>query len=108
MTYSLIMYGHCGMSTPVDSGELAECRIAAARYLKRRIKRGYQVSVIKSGLEYETIPPDSYYLVPDDAGLLCIKPNPAIKSCKWCGSEFQPEDQGQSFCDESCSESYYG
>jgi len=26
------------------------------------------------------------------------------KKCKWCGTEFIPEDQGQVFCDISCAE----
>ena len=31
----------------------------------------------------------------------------STRNCKWCGSEFQPEDRDQMFCDESCAESYY-
>ena len=29
------------------------------------------------------------------------------RECKWCGSLFSPEENGQLFCDESCAESYY-
>ena len=28
------------------------------------------------------------------------------KKCKWCGSEFKPEDRYQSFCSEDCAECY--
>jgi len=28
------------------------------------------------------------------------------RECKWCGSEFTPENREQVFCDESCAESY--
>lgn len=28
------------------------------------------------------------------------------RECKWCGSEFKPEDRNQRFCDEDCAESY--
>lgn len=31
---------------------------------------------------------------------------PESVECEWCGSEFQPEEQGQRFCDESCWQSY--
>jgi hypothetical protein len=27
--------------------------------------------------------------------------------CKWCGSDFEPEQQGQVVCDESCSDAYF-
>ena len=29
-----------------------------------------------------------------------------LRECKWCGSEFEPEDRYQVFCDESCAEVY--
>ena len=29
-----------------------------------------------------------------------------IRECKWCGTEFKPEDRDQQFCDVSCLESY--
>ena len=29
-----------------------------------------------------------------------------IRECKWCGTEFEPEEQHQEFCEESCAESY--
>lgn len=30
------------------------------------------------------------------------------RECKWCGSNFKPENKDQEFCDESCAEAYYG
>lgn len=27
--------------------------------------------------------------------------------CKWCGTKFKPEEDGQKFCCESCQEDYY-
>ncbi len=30
------------------------------------------------------------------------------RKCKWCGSEFTPENRYQVTCDESCTESYNG
>jgi rRNA maturation endonuclease Nob1 len=27
--------------------------------------------------------------------------------CKWCGSEFTPEDKNQQFCSEECALDYY-
>lgn len=29
------------------------------------------------------------------------------RECNWCGAEFTPEDSDQSFCEESCAESYW-
>ena len=31
-----------------------------------------------------------------------------IRECKWCGTDFEPEDQDQQFCDESCAAAFYG
>jgi len=30
------------------------------------------------------------------------------QNCKWCGSEFTPEEKGQRFCSDSCYLSYNG
>ena len=29
------------------------------------------------------------------------------RTCKWCGTEFKPEDRRQRFCDEDCARSYF-
>jgi hypothetical protein len=29
------------------------------------------------------------------------------RTCKWCGTEFKPEDRHQRFCDEDCARSYF-
>lgn len=29
-----------------------------------------------------------------------------VRECKWCGTEFKPEEAGQKFCDDSCYRSY--
>lgn len=29
------------------------------------------------------------------------------KECKWCGSEFLPEEKHQTCCCEDCAEAYY-
>lgn len=29
------------------------------------------------------------------------------RECKWCGTQFEPEDRFSKFCDVSCLESYY-
>jgi hypothetical protein len=31
-----------------------------------------------------------------------------LTECKWCGQEFQPEEQGQKFCDWECYEACCG
>ena len=30
------------------------------------------------------------------------------RTCKWCGSEFTPDDRYQTCCDEDCISAYYG
>ncbi len=30
-----------------------------------------------------------------------------IRECRWCGSEFEPEDKHQQMCSEDCAEAYY-
>jgi len=30
------------------------------------------------------------------------------RECKWCGSMFTPEEQGQDYCDTSCYAAYNG
>ena len=30
------------------------------------------------------------------------------RECKWCGSEFKPEEKWQEFCDQSCYNAYNG
>ena len=32
---------------------------------------------------------------------------PLPRECKWCGSDFEPEDGYQNFCSNSCVDSYY-
>lgn len=31
-----------------------------------------------------------------------------LRECKWCGSEFAPEERGQQFCESSCYLAYNG
>jgi hypothetical protein len=30
------------------------------------------------------------------------------KECKWCGTEFKPEEKDQEFCGDDCLSSFYG
>ena len=30
------------------------------------------------------------------------------RACRWCGSQFVPEERGQRFCDDSCWRSFQG
>ena len=29
-----------------------------------------------------------------------------VRECRWCGTDFVPEERGQRFCDEDCAFSY--
>lgn len=56
-----------------------------------------QAVMINGHYCHETGCPDSHL---DASG------NPYKVKCEWCGQMFTPEDKGQTFCDESCAESY--
>lgn len=45
--------------------------------------------------------PDSW-LIPDGSG------RAYPRSCRWCGSAFEPEHREQRFCDDACSLAYSG
>jgi hypothetical protein len=30
-----------------------------------------------------------------------------LRECKWCGTEFAPEERKQRFCEDSCARAYY-
>lgn len=30
-----------------------------------------------------------------------------VRECKWCGSNFKPENNDQQFCCDDCNEAYY-
>jgi len=43
---------------------------------------------------YETGCPDSY--------------KGSVRSCKWCGSKFEPYNKRQEFCGDACYADYFG
>ena len=30
----------------------------------------------------------------------------SVRECKWCGTEFTPEERYQAYCSDDCAESY--
>ena len=50
---------------------------------------------------HETGCPDAW-LVPDGSG------RAFERECDECGSNFEPEDREQTFCDQSCASAYFG
>jgi len=43
-----------------------------------------------------------------DSWLNPLTGEPMPVECKWCGSDFVPEERGQVCCDRECTGAYYG
>jgi hypothetical protein len=85
----LVMYAYCGMSIPMDEGDMKTVRAAAARRL-RRARRRQPVTVLEKGREWELETPDDAFMVSDTDGILRIvdAPKPMVE-CWNCGCEVE-------------------
>jgi len=83
------MHAFCGMSYAIGDDRLSrhQARSIVARRLRSYRQRGYTVSILQSGAEYEAIEPATAVMVPDDAGVLTIADHlvPAYE-CRECGN----------------------
>jgi hypothetical protein len=106
--FHLTMHGHCGMDIPlVEHGTLADCREEAARYLSGLKADGYPIMVKEAGSTWEVSEPDDCVMIPDDCGLLAIRPAriPAY-SCFYC-DDLVPNGESCS-CQDLCDEEEAG
>lgn len=77
MSYKLTMYAHCGMPVPILEGvSLEEAQARAKRYVQKRADDDYEVDELEPGLQWELTEPSDSFMVPDDAGILAIEPEP--------------------------------
>jgi hypothetical protein len=73
MAHRLKFAAHSGLGAyEVEEGELAECRLAAAKLLRRRRRQDHPCTTLKIGREWEISEPEDCLMVPDTAGILWL------------------------------------
>ena len=71
--FSLRLHAYCGMTIPLETGTLAECRIRAARRIRyHRNHMEYPASTLKRGSAWELMTDDDAFMVGDGEGILKI------------------------------------
>jgi hypothetical protein len=71
--FSLELHAYCGMTIPLGTGTLAECRNRAARRIRHhRNRMGYPASILKRGAMWELMTGDDASMVGDGEGILRI------------------------------------
>ena len=73
MSYQLYLRAYCGMRVPLESGDLDECRDAAARTIRRHRRSDRGVAVLEPGMEWEMLEAEDGFMVNDDEGILVLK-----------------------------------
>jgi len=73
MTFQLEMHAYCGMTIPLASGEIDECRDAAAHAIRRHRRTNREVSVLEPGKTWEFLEAEDGSMVNDDEGVLVLK-----------------------------------
>lgn len=73
--YRLQFSAYCGMAYTVgdDMNSPGDARTYAAHEITRMRRKGYCVSVLKIGREWEFTEPEDAMMVPDDAGILTLQ-----------------------------------
>lgn len=102
-TFRLTLHGYCGMPIPiVDEGTMEECRITAARIMRRLRTEGFPVVTLEKGAEWEVQEPEDSCMVPDDCGILHLRPlQIRVFSCFDCGADV-PEGESCDCHDQFC------
>lgn len=71
--YTLRFVGYCGMGFNVlQDDDLSEIREHAARLIKSNRKRGFPVTTLSKGQEWEIMEPEDCFMVPDNCGVLYV------------------------------------
>ena len=71
--FSLRLHAYCGMTIPLGTGTLAECRIRAARRIRHhRNRMGYPATTLQRGAAWEQMTGDDASMVGDSEGILKI------------------------------------
>lgn len=96
----------CGMpGIPETFDTREEAREEIARVIVEARADGMIVETVEPGRSYEIqAPEDSRAMVGDDEGTLYLI-GPETKECRWCGTEFVPENSGRSaetYCSCCC------
>ena len=70
--HNLRFSAYCGMGWSIKSGTLDECRIAAAKILRKRKREGHHIVKLKEN-KWECQEPEDCIMVPDTAGVLVLE-----------------------------------
>jgi hypothetical protein len=103
-TFKLTLHGYCGMPIPiVEEGDMAECRSAVAQEVRRLRAQGFPVVTLEKGTEWEVQEPEDSCMVPDECGVLHLRPiKIRVFDCWNCGADLL---EGESCnCMEACEE----
>jgi len=96
MAYRLKFAAHSGLGAyEVEEGDLAECRVAAAKLLRRRRRQDHPCTTLKIGQEWEVSEPEDCLMVPDTAGILWMEPVPEPEEPddeEWFEEELEEDD----------------
>ena len=72
--HTLRFSAYCGMGWSIKSGTLDECRVAAAKILRKRKREGHNIVKLKEN-KWECQEPENCMMVPDTAGVLVLENN---------------------------------
>jgi hypothetical protein len=103
-TFRLTLMGYCGMPIPiVEEGDKADCREEAARYIRNLRADGYPVVTVEPGQEWEVQEPDDCGMIPDECGMLLLRPvKVRVYECRVCGYDVMEGETCS--CEEPCEE----
>ena len=73
MRYQLELRAYCGMEFPLESGEIEDCRDAAAQAIRRHRRSDRGVAVLEPGKAWEMLEAEDGCMVNDDEGVLRLR-----------------------------------
>lgn len=88
--HALTLHAYCGMAVPIEEGDRANVRRAAAQQLRMARAEHRPVSVLTRGQEWELESPDDAVMIGDDAGILTLENVGA--ECRECGQQVDDVD----------------
>lgn len=91
--FALTLHAYCGMAIPIEDGDRADVRQAAAQQIRMCRAERRQVNIIQRGRQWELEEPDNATMIPDDAGILSLSDCRA--ECSECGDKLDDTDLRQ-------------
>ena len=72
MSYHLVLHAYCGMSFPLEEGDLEDCRERAALEIRKHKRSGRQVDLLSKGRRWEMLEAEDAAMVYDDCGVMAL------------------------------------